>query len=177
MREAALSCGKMPPRKRAPQQRKPRSRRGLWLLLLVVLAGVAAYFYRDQLRAWYRSHSSASKQVTYGEATYIADVRSICGANVSFQYANAKQGYARSLKELADAKLIDQRLATGSKDGYRYEYVGTRGKNGLIEQYRLTARPEQHSSKPQRSLYTDDSCELHTTLEDRAATSHDPILK
>ena len=110
-----------------------------------------------------------------GEASFVTSMRTICTADVSYEYANPKEGYARTLKELAAAGLIDAPLASGAKSGYRFEYAGVRGPSGRIEGYHISARPE-HGGTGERSAYMDDACDIHTTKDDRAATAADPKL-
>jgi hypothetical protein len=110
------------------------------------------------------------------DAPFVSSLRTICTANVSYEYGHPKQGYAKALADLGpkDGNFIDAALASGVKSGYRFEYTAKPGANGLIEQYRVTARPQERGG---RSAYMDDSCEIHTTMEDRAATAADPKLQ
>ncbi len=159
----------MPERK--PKSGKKSSHWGRWVLLLIVIAALAlAVPYL--LKRYQMGHA--------GEASFVGAMRTICTANVNFQYTHPKQGYARSLKELADAAYIDQALGSGEKSGYRFQYVaGKPGPNG-IDDYHVSARPMRYGSGWMgdgiTSLYSDDGCVIHYTREDRAATAKDPTL-
>ncbi|MDP9268712.1 MAG: hypothetical protein M3P27_10380 [Acidobacteriota bacterium] len=108
------------------------------------------------------------------EATFVSSLRTICTANVSYEYRHPKQGYARTLIELRDANLIDATLASGSKGDYRFDYSGEPDDHGQVQQYHVIARSVVRG---QRSAYMDDGCVIHTTKEDRAATATDPALQ
>ena len=141
----------------------------MWWLLLIVVAGGVAY------RVWPNFQRGYFGPGATGESTELSSMRAICSANISYEYGHPKVGYARTLADLGpkDGNYIDSALASGMKSGYRFEYVAKPGANGIIDQYRVTARPEERGG---RSAYMDDSCEIHTTKEDRAATAADPKL-
>ena len=162
----------MTERKPAPKQRKPKSRAWVWWVLVIVIAGGIAYVAWPNFRRAYFGAGSA------GETMEVSSMRSICSANVSYEYAHPKQGYARTLADLGpkDGNYIDAVLATGEKSGYHYEYVSRPEASGIVEHYRVTARPRVHEAG-RRSFYMDESCEIHATKDDRAATVADPILK
>ncbi|MBI2678645.1 MAG: hypothetical protein HYX28_07665 [Candidatus Koribacter versatilis] len=138
---------------------------GILLVLVVVLIAIPNLLHR---------HLMESR----AESPSVSSMRAICTANVSYEYGHPKQGYARTLADLGpkDGNYLDARLATGEKAGYRFEYTAKPGANGLIEQYRVTARPERHGKTGQVSLYMDENCEIRSTTEDRAPTAADPKL-
>jgi hypothetical protein len=154
-----------------PQRKnKSGSHWGWWLLVLLVIAGLLVYFkYPSLLYLPFTGEQSGTSMNVWG-------LKAICSANVSYQYAHPKQGYAASLQELGPqgAQYIDMQLATGEKSGYRYQYTPKRAANGLIEGYAVSARPLVKSGG--RSYFSDDGCEIHWTGENRAATAADPKL-
>lgn len=109
------------------------------------------------------------------EATFVSSLRTICSANVSFEYGHPKQGYARTLIQLRDNNLIDATLGSGMKGDYRFEYSGEPDDKGRVPAYHVTARPASKGGG--RSAYMDDGCVIHTTKDDRAATASDPALE
>ncbi len=156
----------------AERKAKRKSRWGWWLLVIVIIVvlvvAVPNLF-----------HKYLVPQP--GEASHVSALRTICTANVQFQYTHPKQGYARSLKELGDEGYIDKALASGEKSGYRFEYVaGKPDKDGLIEEYHITARPLRYgtgwNATGKNSIYSDESCDMHINREDRAPTKNDPPL-
>jgi hypothetical protein len=160
----------MAERKRPPQQRRQsKSHAWIWWVLLIIIVGGVGYW------AWPKYLRGRFGPGVAGEAAFISSLRTICTANVSYEYGHPKQGYAKTLADLGpkDGNFIDVALASGVKSGYRFEYIAKPGANGLIEQYRVTARPQERGG---RSAFMDDSCEIHTTMEDRAATAADPKL-
>lgn len=160
----------MAERKRKP---KKRSHRGWWLFALLLLLAAAAAYYFGVPKALRRYYSSAP-----APSADVAGMRAICSANVSYQYAHPKEGYAKTLADLGPkgGNYIDSALASGQKGGYRYEYVAKPGPGGRVDEYRLSARPLSYSNG-ERSYYSDDECDIHWTKEDRAATAGDPKLQ
>lgn len=160
----------MTERKPAPKQRKPKSRAWVWWVLAIAIVGGIGYWAWPRYLRGYLVHSS-------GETMEIGSMRTICTANVAYEYGHPKQGYARTLADLGpkDGNYIDAALASGEKSGYRYEYVSRPEPSGIIEHYRVTARPRVHEAG-QRSFYMDENCEIRWTREDRAATAADPKL-
>jgi hypothetical protein len=156
--------------KRKPGRRR-KSHWGWWVIGILLVAGIAVVAVPNFLRGYFGPGAG-------GETSFVSSIRTICTANVSYQYSHPKQGYARTLADLGpkDGNYIDAVLASGEKSGYRYEYVARPESSGIIEHYRVTARPEVYGKTGERSLYSDESCDIHTTKEDRAPTASDPPL-
>ncbi len=84
------------------------------------------------------------------------------------------RGFAASLGQLEDERLIDGRLAGGSVSGYTLTFTaGDPGEDGRITSYTLTAR----SLTPgQPSFFSDQTGVIRSTSEGREATADDPQL-
>jgi len=141
-----------------------------WVLGILLVVGVALVAAPNLLHRYFVQSASETMEVSA--------MRAICSANVSYEYGHPKQGYARKLEDLGpkDGNYIDAILASGEKSGYKYEYIARPEASGIIERYRVTARPRNHE-KGQRSFFSDESCDIHTTEEDRPATAADPKLQ
>jgi hypothetical protein len=162
----------MAERKPAPKPGRRKSRAWVWWVLgIVLIAGLVVVAIPNVLHRHFMDSGA--------ETPSVSSMRTICTANVSYEYGHPKQGYAKSLADLGpkDGNYIDAALASGRKAGYRFEYTAKPGANGIIEQYRVTAQPESRGVSGKRSFYMDENCEIHNTKEDRAATAADPILQ
>jgi hypothetical protein len=148
-------------------QRKTRAFSS-WLIAVIAIAAILAIaMFLPNIMNWF-TRKYGTKDMN--------GLRTICTANVSYEYGHPKVGYARALKDLGpdDGNYIDGVLASGVKSGYRYEYLAITVTSGRIEHYRATARPEHFGSGGVRSFYMDESCEIHWTDENRPATPADP---
>jgi hypothetical protein len=156
----------MPERKRPPQRKKSSYAWFWWLIVLAIVAGGIYWYWPDLQRQLLAR--SGTKSVT--------GLPAICAANVSYQYAHPKDGYARRLSQLGPAggNYIDSALASGEKSGYHFEYTAHPEPSGTIEHYEVIARPLERGN---RSYYMDEDCEVHWTDQDRPATVHDPKLQ
>ncbi len=126
-----------------------------------------------------------------GLATQAAAVGAMRTINTQeINYASTYEGsFSPSLTELGPpppgqsptasaAGLIDDVLARGVKNAYRFTYTpGARDAKGLIVSYTLTARPLKYTSRTRPSYFTDESGVVRFTQEDRDATAQDPPLE
>lgn len=120
-----------------------------------------------------------NSQVRTEEESCISTLRTINVAQASYQGGNVAKGFARTLTLLGPSGeyLIDEDIASGKKDGYRFRLTPERkSADSPINHYRVTARPIMRLSSNQRSFYTDESHVIRFTTENRNARISDPIL-
>jgi len=86
------------------------------------------------------------------------------------QFYSTKRRYASSLKELENAKLIPEHLASGKLGGYLFEIVGSE------EKFTIKANPERHGKTGDYSYYTDDSLVIRSN-EQRVADQESAAIK
>jgi len=87
------------------------------------------------------------------ESSTVGSLRSIYSANAAFVKAHPQGGYAKKLSDLSSRSessgsaepqpewTIDSTLATGTKSGYRFNYVPHTVGLGKTEAYELIANP------------------------------------
>jgi hypothetical protein len=129
-----------------------------------------------------RGHPRSTSQ-----ASAVASLRTINTAQITYA-STYDVSYSSSLAELGPpppgavptasaAGLIDEVLARGIKNGYRFIYTpGPRNSKGAIPGYTLTARPLEYTHQNRRSFFTDETGVIRSTQEDRNATAQDPPL-
>ncbi|MGH9787435.1 MAG: hypothetical protein ACRD4U_01875 [Candidatus Acidiferrales bacterium] len=125
------------------------------------------------------------------ESSAVGSLRWIIIAQVTYTstYGVDGVGFAPSLAALGPppgggkpgpeaADLIDARLASGEKNGYRFTLVpGPLGAQLRVTSYVVLARPIQYNRTGLHSFYSDESGAILWTDEDRAATAKDkPIM-
>lgn len=121
------------------------------------------------------------------DAAMLGAIRTINTAEIT--YASTYEGsFSMNLAELGSpppgvspsasaAGLIDEVLARGVKNGYRFFYTpGPQDAGGKITTYTLTARPLQYTHRVRRSVFTDETGVIRFTQEDRNPTAQDPLL-
>ena len=118
----------------------------------------------------------------------VGSLRTLCTAEVTHAYTY-KKGFSVSLAALGPAPdgatidashayLIDGVLASGLKSGYRIEYTpGPVGDDGRISAFAVVARPQEFGRTGVRSFYTDQTCVIRSTGENRAATAQDEPIR
>jgi len=123
------------------------------------------------------------------ETTGYGSMLAIMTALTSYRDAYPSQGYPETLAALgpppagsgANAKaadLIDAALASGERSGYRFLYIpGSRGANGVIDTFALTARPLKYEGPETPSFFVTETGIIRQTTADRAATDVDPPIK
>jgi hypothetical protein len=120
---------------------------GVALIVVLVIIGIA-------YRPGSRSRSTTAKKGTMGtrqkavvmtnENSVVASVRSLNTAEIAYAQAHRDVGYTCSLSDLAGIWGISGDLASGRKNGYRYELRSctTAKANGPVANYQLVAYPE-----------------------------------
>jgi type II secretory pathway pseudopilin PulG len=94
-----------------------------------------------------------ASRMAANEGSALASLRTAHAAQATYQAMYQKFG---TLDELATAELIDPRLATGSKNGYRFTLQITRNVDNL-EGFEILAVPLEYRSTGRRSFYVDET--------------------
>ena len=98
-------------------------------------------------------------RVAANESSAAAGVRALIAAEMGYSSSHPGVGYTSSLSDLADAGLIDSRLATGQKNGYALELMGCRaGSDAAAKtEYRVVAYPVVRQQTGARAFCSDES--------------------
>ena len=93
------------------------------------------------------------------ESSAVASVRTVVTAQVSYWGEHPDTGYACSLSALGDVRKIDRALATGMKNGYRFEITGceTEIQGGANTKYKVVAYPVTANQTGIRAFCSDES--------------------
>ncbi|HTT22368.1 MAG TPA: DUF4190 domain-containing protein [Candidatus Sulfotelmatobacter sp.] len=93
------------------------------------------------------------------ESSAVASVRTIVIAQLSYWGEHPDTGYACSLSALSDAKKIDSSLATGQRNGYRFEIMRCEAapEGGANTKYRVVAYPVAANQTGVRTFCSDES--------------------
>lgn len=116
------------------------------LLIMLILAAIA-------IPGFVRSRIAAN------ESSAVGSVRLIANAQVSYSESYPETGYACSLSALGDSQMIDGVLASGQKDGYRFEITGceAQGSGGPKTKYQIVAYPIAVNQSGKRTFCSDES--------------------
>jgi hypothetical protein len=98
----------------------------------------------------------------------IAAVRTIQTAQTRYFAQSGR--WARSLKELESAQMLDAELLSGHRAGYRCELTQT--ESG----YTINATPNAFNKSGSRSFYSDQTMVIHEHQGPTVATAEDPAL-
>jgi hypothetical protein len=109
------------------------------------------------------------------ETPAISSLRTICSADISYQFGHS-EGFARSLADLGEAKLIDPALARGEKYNYRFIYLPLPEHGAKVEHFTVVARPVRREPGAMNSYLIDENCKIRYTKEDRAPKPSDPEI-
>lgn len=120
---------------------------GVAMIVVLIIIGIA-------YGPGSRTRSTTAKKGTIGtrqrtvvmtnENSVVASVRSLNTAEIAYAQGHSASGYTCSLSDLSGVWGISGDLASGRKNGYRYELRGcTAAKaNGPVVKYQLVAYPE-----------------------------------
>lgn len=121
------------------------------------------------------------------EASALGSLRAIQYAEDTYA-STYKLGFSETLASLGPrsndapatasaAGLLDVGLASGMKNGYRFEYApAERDTSGQIRRFAVVARPMEYCVTGVRSFLTDEPGVIRSTRENRHATSNDAPL-
>ncbi|MGB7598800.1 MAG: DUF4190 domain-containing protein [Candidatus Sulfotelmatobacter sp.] len=120
---------------------------GLAMIPLILI--IAAIAIPNLLRA----------RMAANESSAAFSVGRVVRAEVAYSSSHPESGYTCSLSDLADAGLIDSRLASGQNNGYALELLGCRsaGDPGANKEYRVVAYPVVRQQTGTRAFCSDES--------------------
>ena len=112
------------------------------------------------------------------EKQCVSSVRALNVAQITFWGGDDQKGFARKLSQLGPRgdSLINQALATGLRDGYRFRLIipPDLANETLLRHYAIVAQPSKRLSERQRSYYTDETGVIRFTELDHEPTRSDP---
>ena len=119
------------------------------LAIIPVILIIAAIAIPNLLRA----------RIAANEASAIRSVQDLIVSETGYASSHPDAGYTCSLADLADAGLIDRRLANGPKYGYIFELLGCRARAGnpANVRYQVVAYPQAPNQSGTRSFCSDES--------------------
>jgi type IV pilus assembly protein PilA len=105
----------------------------MWVVSIPIMLIIAAIAIPNLLRA----------RMAANESSALASVRTILTAQMSYSESHPESGYACSLAALSDAQMIDSGLASGQKNGYRFEITGCEAQTAgaANKKYQVVAYP------------------------------------
>jgi type IV pilus assembly protein PilA len=120
---------------------------GLAIIPLILI--IAAIAIPNLLRA----------RMAANEASASASIRTLQTAEIGYSSNHPEIGYTCSFSELADAGLIDSKLATGQKNGYVFELLGCRNAADATAktEFRIAAYPVVRDQTGTRAFCSDES--------------------
>lgn len=114
------------------------------------------------------------------EASSVYTVRAINSAQLSYAEKYSQKGFASALSELGLSpgdSLIDQQVASGTKNGYRFTLTAAPpDTTNRIAHYAVVARPLTYGKTGVRGFFSDDSGTIRATAADRDPTAQDPPI-
>ncbi|MGA9508421.1 MAG: DUF4190 domain-containing protein [Candidatus Sulfotelmatobacter sp.] len=135
---------------------------GLAIIPLILI--IAAIAIPNLLRA----------RMAANESSAAFSVGRVVRAEVAYSFSHPQSGYTCRLSDLAEAGLIDSRLASGQNNGYAFELLGCRAANdaGANKEYRVVAYPVVRAQTGTRAFCSD---ELAVVKFDRTGSAQDCI--
>jgi type II secretory pathway pseudopilin PulG len=121
----------------------------MWVVSIPIILIMAAIAIPNVLRA----------RTSANEAMAVASIRSINTAQISYSESHPESGFVCSLSALTEAQMIDSTLASGQKNGYRFEIAGCEAENpgGPNTKYKVVAYPITVNQTGDRSFCSDES--------------------
>jgi len=121
----------------------------LWVVSIPIVLIIAAIAIPNLLRA----------RMAANESSAAASIRTILTAQISYSGSHPESGYACSLSALSDAQMIDSVLASGQKNGYRFEITGCEAEptGGANKKYQVVAYPITPNQTGNRAFCSDES--------------------
>jgi type IV pilus assembly protein PilA len=102
------------------------------------------------------------------EASAAGAVRNLNAAEVRYANDHKEAGYACSLRDLENAGLIDESLASGTRYGYRFQVEGCSGRTGgPMTQYEISAFPVRFNQSGIRQFCSDESGVIKSSRSSR----------
>jgi type II secretory pathway pseudopilin PulG len=121
----------------------------MWVVSIPIILIIAAIAIPNLLRARMAANASSA----------VAAVRTINTAQIAYSGSHPETGYACSLSALGEGQMIDSALASGQKNGYRFEIkeceAETQG--GPNTKYQVVAYPITANQTGDRTFCSDES--------------------
>jgi hypothetical protein len=113
-------------------------------------------------------------RIVANEASAVSSVRQLVASEVRYSSSHPEGGYTCSLSDLADAGLIDARVASGQKNGYTFELQGCRSAADARAntEFRVVAYPVRRQQTGTRAFCSN---EAGVIKFDRTGTAQDCI--
>ncbi len=152
-------------------RRRTVSSSGFTLLELMVVIALIAII------AAFTIARITEMRIAANEASTIVSLREISAAQIAYYERNidefGRKSYAVTLKELADERLIDEKVGTGRKAGYiiRIEPFGVNSQYA----WQATAEPEVPDKSGERYFYVDHSTVIRWSRSGPANASSTPL--
>jgi type IV pilus assembly protein PilA len=121
----------------------------MWVASIPITLIIAAIAIPNLLRA----------RMAANESSAVASVRTILTAQMSYSESRPESGYACSLSALSEAQMIDSELASGQKNGYRFEIRGCKAETAgeANKKYQVVAYPITTNQTGDRAFCSDES--------------------
>src|ERR1700757_2092527 len=121
----------------------------MWVVSIPIILIIAAIAIPNVMRA----------RAAANEAMAVSSIRSINSAQTSYSESHPETGYTCSLSALTETQMIDTTLASGQKNGYRFEITGCAAQppGGPNKQYQVVAYPIMVNQTGDRSFCSDES--------------------
>ena len=106
-------------------------------------------------------------QLVADEGAALDSLRSVYLAEQEYIISHPDVGFTSGLTSLGNTSqaggslTIDQKLATGRKNGYTFIYTPGEKVNGAIRSYTITGVPDRVGTTGQRRFFSDESGEIH----------------
>ena len=121
----------------------------MWVVSIPIILIIAAIAIPNLLRA----------RMAANESSAMAAIRTINTAQMAYSESHPEAGYACSLSALGEGQMIDSVLASGQKNGYRFEIkeceAETQG--GPNKKYQVVAYPITANQTGDRAFCSDES--------------------
>jgi type IV pilus assembly protein PilA len=119
----------------------------LGIVFIPIILIIAAIAIPNLLRA----------RIAANEASAAASVRTLFQAEMMYSQSHADSGFTCNLSDLSSSGLIDGRLASGEKLGYRFELqnCAAEGDSGAAKKIQIVASPVTHNTTGVRAFCTD----------------------
>jgi hypothetical protein len=144
-------------------------RRIVLVLLLLAVGGISAYFLVGGAVYYWKEN------VHHYQAGAISSLFAL--HTMEENYKKDHGTYPGSFEEpgvpLAARLDGDSLIWNGP---YRFRVMDVRSQTGLVQHYRIEARPDQYSYQSRRSFLMDSTGHVHFTPQNREATFSDPAL-
>lgn len=101
-------------------------------------------------------------RMSANEASAIASIRTLTVAENSYAQSHTDAGFTCSLSDLAGAGLIDERLGSGQKTGYFFQFKGCEAETpgGANTRYRMVAYPLVLNRTGRQAFCSDESAAI-----------------